>query len=72
MEYTRNILITCVLCVKKNFKKNIKHFMECTEYEHIDKTLNIEDIYTQDTEKQFEIAENVKIRIQKRKKENIG
>ena len=46
--------------------------MECTEYEHIDKTLNIEDIYTQDTEKQFEIAENVKIRIQKRKKENIG
>ena len=55
----------CVMCGKK--EENIKHFMECTEYENTDEIHNFEDIYTQDTEKQFEIAENAKIRIQKRK-----
>ena len=53
------------MCEKK--EENIKHFMECTEYENTNETHNLEDIYTQDTEKQLNIAENAKIRIQKRK-----
>ena len=47
-------------------EENLKHFMECTEYGNSDDTLVLNNIYTQDTEIQFKIAENAKIRIIKR------
>ena len=54
-------MTTCVLCVM--LKKTIKHFMECTEYGNSDDTLVLNDIFAQDTEIQFKIAENAKIGI---------
>ena len=43
------------LCVMRGKKEeNIQHFMECTEYENTDVLHTLEDIYTQDTQKQFE------------------
>ena len=54
----------CVMCDVK--EENLKHFMECTEYGNSDDTLVLNNIYTQDTEIQFKIAENAKIRIIKR------
>ena len=47
-------------------EETIKHFMECTEYGSFDDPLVLNDIFTQDTEIQFKIAENAKIRIMKR------
>ena len=47
-------------------EENIKHFMECIEYGNSGDSLVLNDLYTQDTEIQFKIAENAKIRIIKR------
>ena len=46
-------------------EENITHFLECTEYgnQHIE----IEEIYTQNTENQFSIAKQVEERIFMRK-----
>ena len=58
-----NVMITCVLCVM--LKKRLVN-ISCTEYGNSDDTLVLNDIFTQDTEIQFKIAENAKIRIIKR------
>ena len=47
-------------------EETMKHFKECTEYRISDDTLVPNDIFTQDTEIQFKIAEDAKIRIIKK------
>ena len=53
----------CVMCDIK--EENITHFLECTEYGN--KHIEIDEIYTQNTENQFSIAKQVEERILMRK-----
>ena len=53
----------CVMCDIK--EENITHFLECLKYGK--EKIEIKDIYTQNTENQFSIAERVKERMLQRK-----
>ena len=46
LKYDNNL---CVMCDLKEEKTN--HVIECIEYGNYDETINLNDIYTQDTEK---------------------
>ena len=54
----------CVMCDIK--EENITHFLECLKYGK--EKIEIKDIYTQNTENQFSIAERVEERMVKRTK----
>jgi hypothetical protein len=57
----------CVMCEKKS--ETIEHFMICKAYRNITPENNWKLIYDGDTDKQFEIAENIRKRqIQRIKK----
>ena len=54
----------CVMCDIK--EENITHFLECSKYGK--EKIEIDDIYSQNTENQFSIAERVEERMLKRTK----
>ena len=53
----------CVMCDIK--EENITHFLECSQYGK--QVIEIEEIYTQNTENQFSIAEKIEERMLIRK-----
>ena len=54
----------CVMCDIK--EENIKYFLECSQYGK--QVIEIEEIYTQNTENQFSIAEQIEERVLRRTK----
>ena len=55
----------CVLCEKK--AETILHFMTCNSYKNIAPESDWELIYENNTDKQFEIAENISKRLKQRR-----
>ena len=67
-KYENNL---CVLCELK--EENMEHFMKCKEYGDTNKNLDWKDIYKNETNKQFKIAEEIKRRMKVRKyKQDAG
>ena len=46
----------------------MEHLMVCKEYGETNEKLNLKDIFTNKTNKQFEIAQEIKTRMEKRRK----